>query len=78
MGYASDTRGTRPFMPKMRGRRIRGAQMPTTLPTLDELVGVNGITVENVAEHLLKLTAGRPRRNTAMCTPCMRSWKAWR
>jgi len=58
MDYASDTRGTGPFLPEMRGRVFAVPQIPTTLPTLDELVGVNGITVDNVAEHLLKMTEG--------------------
>ncbi len=58
--YASDTRGSFPFLPSMGGRTFRVPQLPTTLPTLDELVGINGITVENVAEHLLKLTQDRP------------------
>ncbi|MGH8372055.1 MAG: polysaccharide deacetylase family protein [Stenotrophobium sp.] len=56
MHYASDTRGTHPFLPELQGRVFEVPQIPTTLPTLDELVGVNGITVDNVAEHLLKLT----------------------
>ena len=43
----------------MQGRVFAVPQLPTTLPTLDELVGVDGVTVENVAEHLLKLTAGQ-------------------
>ncbi len=30
--------------------------MPTTLPTLDELIGCDGITEQNVAAHLLELT----------------------
>ena len=58
MDYASDTRGSEPFMPEMRGRVFAVPQLPTTLPTLDELVGVDGCTVENVAERVLKLTAG--------------------
>ncbi|HSN17695.1 MAG TPA: polysaccharide deacetylase family protein [Gammaproteobacteria bacterium] len=58
MTYASDTRGTHPFRPEMNGRIFAVPQLPTTLPTLDELVGVDGITVDNVADHLLKLTAG--------------------
>ncbi|HEV7166280.1 MAG TPA: polysaccharide deacetylase family protein [Gammaproteobacteria bacterium] len=58
--YASDTRGSHPFLPEMRGRVFSVPQIPTTLPTLDELVGVNGVTVENVAEHLLKLTEKNP------------------
>lgn len=40
-------------------------QLPTTLPTLDELLGreIDGklITVDNVAAHVLSLTADRPR-----------------
>jgi peptidoglycan/xylan/chitin deacetylase (PgdA/CDA1 family) len=60
MDYASDTRGTRPFMPEMHGRVFAVPQLPTTLPTLDELVGVNDVTVENVAEHLLTLTEDEP------------------
>jgi len=60
MHYASDTRGTGPFLPEMRGRVFAVPQIPTTLPTLDELVGVDGVTVDNVAEHLLKLTAAAP------------------
>jgi peptidoglycan/xylan/chitin deacetylase (PgdA/CDA1 family) len=58
MTYASDTRGTHPFRPEMNGRIFAVPQLPTTLPTLDELVGVGDITVDNVAEHLLKQTAG--------------------
>lgn len=58
--YASDTRGTRPFLPAMSGRKFNVPQLPTTLPTLDELVGADGITVENVADHLLELTEHAP------------------
>ena len=54
--YASDTRGTEPFLPRMGGRTCSVPQLPTTLPTLDELVGLNGVTTVNVASHLLKLT----------------------
>lgn len=58
--YASDTRGIGPFLPNMGGRTFKVPQLPTTLPTLDELVGTDGITVENVAEHVLKLTERAP------------------
>jgi peptidoglycan/xylan/chitin deacetylase (PgdA/CDA1 family) len=44
-----------------RFRDMRHIQMPTTLPTLDELLGreVDGaeLTTENIAAHILKLTA---------------------
>ncbi len=58
--YASDTRGTCPFMPVYRGEVILCPQLPTTLPTLDELIGLNGITSDNVAEYLLQLTQSTP------------------
>ncbi|HET7831535.1 MAG TPA: polysaccharide deacetylase family protein [Gallionella sp.] len=54
--YSSDTRGTHPFIPTWQAEIIACPQLPTTLPTLDELVGRDGITEENVAQHLLKLT----------------------
>ena len=37
--YASDGRGTGPFMPVAGGAVVNVPQMPTTLPTLDELIG---------------------------------------
>ena len=54
--YASDTRGTEPFVPLIDGRRSRVPQLPTTLPTLDELIGLDGWTVDNVHEALLQRT----------------------
>lgn len=58
--YCSDTRGTSPFVPICRAEIIACPQLPTTLPTLDELIGVDGMTVDNVARHLLKLTDTPP------------------
>ena len=55
--YSSDTRGTRPFLPTWDAEIIACPQLPTTLPTLDELIGRDGITPENVGQHLLELTA---------------------
>jgi undecaprenyl phosphate-alpha-L-ara4FN deformylase len=54
--YASDTRGEAPFVPLLHGQRSRCPQLPTTLPTLDELIGVDGIGVERVHEPLLART----------------------
>jgi undecaprenyl phosphate-alpha-L-ara4FN deformylase len=50
--YASDTRGRGPFLPLWNGVRIGCAQLPTTLPTLDELIG----RVDNPIDALLGQT----------------------
>ncbi|HVY05383.1 MAG TPA: 4-deoxy-4-formamido-L-arabinose-phosphoundecaprenol deformylase [Burkholderiales bacterium] len=55
-GFCSDTRGVSPFVPVCDGEIVACPQLPTTLPTLDELIGANGVTAENVVEHLLQLT----------------------
>ncbi|MBN9422315.1 MAG: 4-deoxy-4-formamido-L-arabinose-phosphoundecaprenol deformylase [Candidatus Accumulibacter sp. 66-26] len=55
--YSSDGRGSHPFIPVIDGEIVACPQLPTTLPTLDELIGVDDITVDNVAERLLQLTA---------------------
>jgi len=55
--YCSDTRGSQPFIPIVNAEIIACPQLPTTLPTLDELIGVGDITIENVADHLMKLSA---------------------
>lgn len=47
---ASDTRGLRPFLPVGGGV----LQLPTTLPTLDELVGVDGATVDDAIRLLIE------------------------
>jgi undecaprenyl phosphate-alpha-L-ara4FN deformylase len=39
LGYASDTRGFSPFVPLWNGEAVGCVQIPTTLPTLDELIG---------------------------------------
>jgi peptidoglycan/xylan/chitin deacetylase (PgdA/CDA1 family) len=58
--YSSDTRGTHPFIPTWQAEIVACPQLPTTLPTLDELMNRDGITLENVAQHILKLTANAP------------------
>src|SRR5204862_6208190 len=52
----SDTRGTHPFIPVIRAEIVGCPQFPTTLPTLDELIGLDGTTQANVAEKLLSIT----------------------
>lgn len=54
--YCSDGRGQTPFLPVYRGELIDCPQFPTTLPTLDELIGLNGVNEANVAATLLALT----------------------
>ena len=60
--YASDTRGSMPFYPSMAG--IEGAcpQLPTTLPTFDELIGVDGRDAAGAAAEVLRLTRAAPRQ----------------
>lgn len=54
--YCSDGRGTHPYLPVWNAELVRCPQFPTTLPTLDEMVGIDGVTEENVAAHLLERT----------------------
>jgi peptidoglycan/xylan/chitin deacetylase (PgdA/CDA1 family) len=55
--YASDGRGDMPFQPvDASGQPFGVPQLPTTLPTLDELIGLDGWHADNVHEHLLRLT----------------------
>lgn len=52
--YASDTRGRTPFLPTMPSPRAACMQLPTTLPTFDELIGLDGCTEADVAEVLFE------------------------
>ena len=58
--YSSDTRGAHPFIPTVNAEIIACPQLPTTLPTLDEIMNRGGITLDNVAQHLLRLTDTPP------------------
>ncbi len=58
--YCSDGRGTHPHLPVWNAELIRCPQLPTTLPTLDELIGADGIDEDNVADRLLESTAAPP------------------
>ena len=53
--YASDARGTHPFFPKVDGTVYRTLQIPTTLPTLDELLGRPEYPLPRLADHYLSL-----------------------
>lgn len=56
VAYASDTRGHGPFLARMDSETFDCPQWPTTLPTLDELVGVDGRTPAEAARDILALT----------------------
>jgi peptidoglycan/xylan/chitin deacetylase (PgdA/CDA1 family) len=58
MAYASDGRGHGPYRPTANGRQLRHVQWPTTLPTIDELVGTDAVDEANVHQALLKRTDG--------------------
>ncbi len=47
--YASDGRGTEPFLPTFGGKPFRTMQIPTTLPTWDEQQGRSGSEDEMIA-----------------------------
>jgi peptidoglycan/xylan/chitin deacetylase (PgdA/CDA1 family) len=53
--YASDARGTHPFFPRIGRTRFRTLQIPTTLPTLDELLGRTEYPDEKIVGHYLSL-----------------------
>jgi len=55
--YASDCRGRYPFLPVQDAELIRCPQVPTTLPTLDELLAEPGGHRSNLAARLLERTA---------------------
>lgn len=50
--FASDTRGKYPFYPVLQNIRSSCPQIPTTLPTLTEMLGRAGINLANVHEYL--------------------------
>lgn len=50
--YASDTRGTEPYFPRVEGRVYRTLEIPTTLPTLDELLGRPEFPDQAIVAHL--------------------------
>ncbi len=59
LGYAwsSDCRGTHPFIPVWNAEVVFCPQIPTTLPTLDEIIGLDGVDEQNAHEALLARTA---------------------
>ncbi|HXP66645.1 MAG TPA: polysaccharide deacetylase family protein [Steroidobacteraceae bacterium] len=54
--FASDTRGQTPFWPRLAGGRSSCPQLPTTLPTFDELLGRDGVDESNIAETVFRMS----------------------
>jgi peptidoglycan/xylan/chitin deacetylase (PgdA/CDA1 family) len=65
MRYASDTRGESPFFPLLRDGVSPCMQLPTTLPTFDELLGREGVDEKNIArvvfERIQSAAAAAPQ-----------------
>lgn len=60
--YASDTRGYTPYFPRFGDQVSLILEIPTTLPTLDELLGFSGCGPEEFTELILgRLEAERPQ-----------------
>jgi undecaprenyl phosphate-alpha-L-ara4FN deformylase len=53
--YSSDTRGTHPFFPRLGVDTYRTLEIPSTLPTLDELMGRPAYPDAAIAGHLFSL-----------------------
>lgn len=66
LDYASDARGTHPFYPRTGGAVFKTVQIPTTLPTLDELLGRVEYPESKLTDHYLSLLrSDRPNVLTA-------------
>jgi undecaprenyl phosphate-alpha-L-ara4FN deformylase len=59
--YASDTRGGAPFFPRLDGKVFKTLEIPSTLPTFDELLGRPEYPDDKIVPHYLSLLgADRP------------------
>ena len=57
LAYASDTRGGPAFFPQLKGGASPCPQIPTTLPTFDELLGRDRIDESTIAQAVFQLSA---------------------
>ncbi|HWZ93572.1 MAG TPA: 4-deoxy-4-formamido-L-arabinose-phosphoundecaprenol deformylase [Opitutaceae bacterium] len=53
--YASDTRGGAPFFPRIDGKVFKTLEIPSTLPTFDELLGRPEYPDDQIVAHYLSL-----------------------
>lgn len=63
--YASDTRGGVPFFPRVGGQIFKTLEIPSTLPTFDELMGRPEYPDDRIVAHYLKLMRARQGRPEA-------------
>ncbi len=66
--YASDTRGGPAFLPLLAGGPSDCPQLPTTLPTFDELLGLDGIDEAGIAQALFERSAAADPGNLQVFT----------
>jgi undecaprenyl phosphate-alpha-L-ara4FN deformylase len=66
--YASDTRGGPAFYPALEGSASSCPQLPTTLPTFDELLGRDGIDEASIAQAVFGLSRAAPDRHLQVFT----------
>jgi len=66
--YASDTRGGAPFLPLLAGGASPCPQIPTTLPTFDELLGRDGTDEASIAGALFGLSMRAAERTSQVFT----------
>jgi undecaprenyl phosphate-alpha-L-ara4FN deformylase len=52
--FASDCRGQKSFYPRVAGKVLQTLQIPTTLPTSDEILGVEGMNQQALADYYLR------------------------
>jgi undecaprenyl phosphate-alpha-L-ara4FN deformylase len=67
--YASDTRGGSAFLPSLESGVSTCPQIPTTLPTFDELLGRDGIDESNIADAVFALSADSITGSAALRSP---------
>ena len=58
--YCSDTRGSQPFIPVLAAELIACPQIPTTLPTLDEVLMDGATTLGDAARRLVAARSATP------------------
>lgn len=65
---AGDCRGSHPFIPVIEGEIVACPQLPTTLPTLDEVLSIDAaLSAEAAAERILKLSQAIPGDHVSPC-----------